>query len=70
MGGAWFFLRVAAAWMVGVRVLNDPSVRRYWFLAPLRELITVGLWVASLFYKKITSRDQQFVTEQGRIVRI
>ena len=70
VGGVWLALRLLSAWMAGVVNLKDPTLRRHWFLVPPRELLTVGLWAASLFYKKIIWKGQQYIIVRGKMIRI
>lgn len=69
LGGTWLALRLGAAWMVGVVNLKDPVLRRYLFLVPPRELLTFGLWAASLFYRKVTWKGRRYVTANGKMIR-
>jgi ceramide glucosyltransferase len=67
---AWAVARCAACWWVGARTLDDPVVRRWWWLAPLRELLTASLWFASLFRRTVVWRGERFRTEGGKMVRV
>jgi ceramide glucosyltransferase len=69
MAAAWAAARCAACWWVGARTLEDPVVRRWWWVAPARELLTAGLWFASLFRRTVTWRGEQFRTVGGKMVR-
>jgi len=68
--GAWLVARTAAGWTVGAHALSDPIVRRYFWLLPLRELLTVGLWVASLMFKTVYWKGEPYRLEGGKMVRI
>jgi len=67
---AWAAARCAACWWVGVRTLDDPVVRRWWWLAPVREFLTASLWLASLFRRTVVWRGERFRTASGRMVRV
>jgi ceramide glucosyltransferase len=67
---AWAAARCAACWWVGARTLGDPEVRRWWWLAPLRELLTASLWFASLFRRTVVWRGERYRTEGGKMVRV
>ncbi len=66
----WAAARCAACWCVGARTLDDPVVRRWWWLAPVRELLTASLWFASLFRRTVVWRGERFRTEGGKMVRV
>jgi ceramide glucosyltransferase len=66
---AWIVSRWIAAWWVGSRVLNDPVARRWWPLAPLRELFTASLWMLSLFRRTVIWRGERYRTVGGKIIR-
>ncbi len=65
----WAASRCLACWCVGVRALDDPVVRRWWWLAPLRELLTASLWIASLFRRTVTWRGERYRTVGGKMIR-
>ncbi len=67
---AWLAIRLIAAWTVGAVVLDDPSIRHYWWLIPFRELLTAVLWFASLFQRAITWRGRRFRTVGGKLIPI
>lgn len=52
--------RLAMAWIVGVACLNDRSTRRYWWLLPLYDLISFGIWCCGLVGNTINWRGQRF----------
>jgi ceramide glucosyltransferase len=63
-------LRVAVALTVGRTVLNDPDLLKRLWLLPLRDLIAVGVWVASLAGHTVTWRGDRFELKNGRLTRI
>jgi ceramide glucosyltransferase len=63
-------LRVAVALIVGRTVLNDPDLLKHLWLLPLRDLIAVGVWVASLAGHTVTWRGDRFELKNGRLTRI
>jgi ceramide glucosyltransferase len=67
---AYAALRVGAAWAVGVRVLGDDTVRRRWWLLPVRDLLTCAVSAAALVSKRIEWRGQSFVLDHGRLVPV
>ena len=66
--GAAFFLRLIAALVVGVGVLHDSQIVRDLWLVPLRELISVAVWVGSFFGHTITWRGKKFLVRNKRLV--
>jgi len=66
---AWIVARCLTCWWTGVRVLADPTVRRWWWLAPVRELLTASLWAISLFRRTVTWRGERYRTVGGKMFR-
>jgi ceramide glucosyltransferase len=66
--GAAFFMRLISALVVGVGVLHDSQIVRDLWLVPVRELISVGVWVASFFGHTITWRGKKFLVRDKRLV--
>jgi ceramide glucosyltransferase len=62
-------VRLASAWIVGARYLRDPTVRRFLWLVPLRDLAGTALWAIGLFGKQIRWRGQRFrLAKDGRLL--
>lgn len=57
-------LRIAAAWAVGARRLQDPLVRRYWPVLPIADLVSFAVWVASFFGRQVLWRGTRFRLEK------
>lgn len=68
--GIWATARMTAGWTVGAVTLADPAMRRYFWLLPLRELLTVALWAASLVFKTVHWRGESYRLEGGKMVRV
>jgi ceramide glucosyltransferase len=66
--GLTALLRLAVAITVGRFVLRDRALRRNLWLIPLRDLIAVGVWVASFFGHTVTWRGERFELKNGRLV--
>ena len=66
--GAAFSLRLITALVVGVGVLHDSQIVRDLWLVPLRELISVAVWVGSFFGHTITWRGKKFLVRNKRLV--
>ncbi len=73
-GVAWLYalsyvlLRYLVYGIVGVWGLGDPVARRWWVLAPVRDAIQFGAWVASFFSDKISWRGLEFQVKQGLLI--
>jgi ceramide glucosyltransferase len=63
-------LRLAVAFVVGHKVLHDPQVARKFWLIPLRDLIAVGVWIASLGGHTISWRGESFRLQKGKLTRV
>jgi ceramide glucosyltransferase len=61
-------LRLAVAITVGGFVLGDRTLLRNLWLLPLRDLIGVGVWVASFFGHTVSWRGDRFELKNGRLV--
>jgi ceramide glucosyltransferase len=68
--GAYFVLRFAMAWMVGVWGLHDPVLRRRLVLLPLRDLLSFFIWLASFGMNRIEWRGSAFTLEKGRMIPV
>lgn len=74
--GAWWswlvfalatLLRFAVAFQVGVGVVHDRAVLKYFWLLPLRDLVAFWVWFASFADNKVHWRGDIFILENGRI---
>ncbi len=52
--------RLVSAWIVGSRFLRDPTVGRFLWLLPVRDLAGTALWAAGLFGSEVVWRGQRF----------
>ncbi len=68
--GGYTFLRIAMAWVVGVKGLNDPVLRRSWWLLPLRDAISFLIWVASYFSSEINWRGTRYHVVKGKLIPV
>jgi len=77
-GGLWacgillftLLLRLAVALIVGWNILRDRQVLKYAWLIPLRDLVAVVVWIASLGGHIVTWRGDRFRLENGKLTRI
>ena len=63
-------LRFAVAWFVGWKVLKDRQVLQQVWLVPLRDLVAVAIWIASLAGHDVTWRGERFHLQNGKLSRI
>lgn len=57
--------RMGMAWQVGARKLQDPSVRKWILLVPLRDIVSFGLWVAGFFGRTVEWRGMRYRVDRG-----
>jgi len=75
-GWAWgilistLLLRLAVALVIAKGVLRDAQVGRFLWLLPLRDLIAVGVWVASFVGRTVVWRGDRFRLKRGRLTLI
>src|ERR1700682_3810705 len=65
--GAYFVLRLASAWAVGVWGLRDPILRRRFWLLPVRDFFSFFVWLASFGMNQIEWRGAAFTLEKRRM---
>ena len=63
------FMRAAMALVVGRYVLGDAQVVRYLWLVPVRDLLAMGVWIASFAGHRVSWRGQWFTLKRGKLVR-
>lgn len=68
--GVTLLLRLAVALVVGKAVLQDQQLFLHLWLLPLRDLIAVGVWIASFAGHTVTWRGDRFELKHGRLTRI
>ncbi len=66
---AVLLLRFAAAFAVGKSVLQDSRLLGQLWLLPMRDLIAVGVWIASFAGHTVTWRGEKFELRKGRLIR-
>lgn len=64
-----FFLRLTLAMTVGSRVLADHHVLPNLWLLPLRDVISLGLWVAGFASNVIVWRGERFHVKRGKLTQ-
>lgn len=63
-------LRLTVALLVGRSVLQDRQLSSQLWLLPLRDLLAVGVWIASFAGHSITWRGDRFELKNGKLIRI
>jgi ceramide glucosyltransferase len=62
-------IRMLAGWMIGVHWMGDRLLRRYFWLLPLRDLLSFAIWCLSLAGRRVEWRGRVFeVRRDGRMV--
>jgi len=62
---ATWAVRIAMAWIIGARCLRDSIAARWFWLAPVRDLISFGLWVYSFIGNSIEWRGRRYRLLKG-----
>ncbi len=70
LAGTTLFLRAAVALVVGKSVLRDRQLLRQLWLLPLRDLVGVGVWIASLAGHTVSWRGDRFELKNGKLIRV
>ncbi len=65
--GVVLIARAGAAVIIGERVLRDSQIGRDWWLIPLRDLVALGVWLASFFGDTIVWRGEKFQLLDGKL---
>lgn len=77
-GSSWSFAVLAAillarytvAVVIGSSVVKDRQVAQQLWMLPIRDLIAVGVWLASFVGHTVTWRGDRFRLKNGRLTRI
>jgi ceramide glucosyltransferase len=70
LAGTTLFLRTTVAVVVGKSVLSDRQLFRQLWLLPLRDLVAVGVWIASLAGHTVSWRGDRFELKNGKLIRV
>jgi ceramide glucosyltransferase len=72
--GVWWaaaaalLFRLLAGWMAGALILNDPQVKRWFWLMPVRDLFGFAVWVGGCFGSTVYWRGRKLqLAADGRI---
>jgi ceramide glucosyltransferase len=64
----YWALRLAVAWTIGVWGLEDPVVRRKFWLVPVRDALNFGVYLASFFSNQVSWRGLKYRVQGSKIV--
>jgi ceramide glucosyltransferase len=64
---ATVLMRVAVALTAGKTILQDPQLKRDFWLIPLRDVFALAIWVASFVGHKILWRGIEFELKDGKL---
>lgn len=67
--GVVLLLRVLVSLAVGKAVLKDRQLPGQLWLLPLRDLIAIGVWIASFWGHTVAWRGDRFELRKGRLIR-
>ena len=65
--GLTLALRLAVAFTVGVGLLGDHMLLRRFWLIPARDVVAVGVWLASFTGRRVVWRGHRFTLENGKL---
>ena len=63
-------MRYAAVVVIGRRVLSDRQVLADFWLVPVRDFVSLGVWLASFFGNTVVWRGQRFRLRDGKLQRV
>jgi len=68
---ATLVIRLTMGWMIGVQWLGDRILKRYFWLVPVRDLLSFLIWCLSWFGKKVEWRGRLFeVAGDGKMIQV
>ena len=64
-------VRLLMGWLVGVHYLKDRILKRYFYLVPLRDVLSFIIWAVSWFGRTVEWRGRRFeVKRDGRMEQV
>ncbi len=70
LAGTTLLLRAGVALLVGKGVLRDRQLLPQLWLLPVRDLVAVAVWMASLVGHTVSWRGDRFELKNGKLIRI
>jgi ceramide glucosyltransferase len=63
--------RFLMGWVIGIRSLNDNVAKKLFWLIPVRDLLSFGLWSYGLIGDRISWRGKQFrIGKEGKLIAL
>lgn len=63
--GITWTMRMIMGWIVGVWLLKDACTQRFWWLLPIRDLLSFVIWLCGFVGSTINWRGQRFQLSRG-----
>jgi ceramide glucosyltransferase len=64
-------IRLSMAWLIGVEWLGDGLLRKYFWLVPIRDLLSFLIWCSSWVGKRVEWRGRQYeVARDGTMIQV
>lgn len=64
-------LRLTMGWLIGVHWLHDKTLKKYFWIVPVRDLLSFLIWCFSWVGRRVEWRGQVFEVERdGKMVRV
>lgn len=60
--------RALVAWTCAGPFLRDPTFRKYWWLVPVQDLVSFGVWFWAFFGREIVWRGARFRVQKGGLL--
>jgi ceramide glucosyltransferase len=65
------FIRLLMAWIIGVHWLGDRLLLRYFWLVPIRDLLSFLIWCVSWVGRRVEWRGRQYeVARDGKMIQV
>lgn len=69
--GSTLAVRLTMGWLIGVRWLKDRVLKKYFWLLPVRDVLSFIIWCLSMAGKRVEWRGRLFdIVGDGRIVEV
>jgi ceramide glucosyltransferase len=65
---AYLILRIAVAWTMGIWGLRDETLRKKWWLVPLRDAIQFVIWLASFLSNRVVWNGVEYRVKRGKMI--
>jgi ceramide glucosyltransferase len=64
-------VRLAMGWLIGVHWLEDRILKKYFWLLPVRDVLSFLIWCSSWVGGRVEWRGRQFeVQRDGKMIRV